>query len=353
MISLVSMMINAVISFFLYILKAVFSMLSWFIKKLFGLFKLFFCALPLTCILFFLLFIANIFFLIAGVQANTTFEKYQNILNYNTDISKSLIDELKIWWVLNVFNYRGSAAFIPLIILSVVMAIPVLTAFLSISVVLSFGHFLFYAVVADMVIYLIRAIFHKSFAAQLLDRYYRLFPDKGKRHYEKSYEKWLRKRHEEFESDDRDYDDHRCDEFYEDSHRRSNRLYNNRSHHDDFYEEDSDEDYYEDEDDEDDDIAESEYYEEDDDSDELDYYEDDEVDDSDDFYGDDRRSGNASKGNVVSAFNFFAGCNSKESVERKYKSLVKLYHPDNMDGDTAALTEINLQYAKTKKRFQY
>ena len=55
---------------------------------------------------------------------------------------------------------------------------------------------------------------------------------------------------------------------------------------------------------------------------------------------------------ATTSFDFFAGCNSKDSVDRKYKSLVKLYHPDNMDGDTAALQEINVQYAEAKKKFQ-
>ena len=41
----------------------------------------------------------------------------------------------------------------------------------------------------------------------------------------------------------------------------------------------------------------------------------------------------------------------RESVDKKYRSLVKLYHPDNMDGDTAALQEINVQYDKAKKRW--
>ena len=53
-----------------------------------------------------------------------------------------------------------------------------------------------------------------------------------------------------------------------------------------------------------------------------------------------------------STFDFFAGCTSRESVDKKYKSLVKLYHPDNMDGDTAALQQINAQYAEAKKRFK-
>jgi hypothetical protein len=54
--------------------------------------------------------------------------------------------------------------------------------------------------------------------------------------------------------------------------------------------------------------------------------------------------------NDVSAFNFFAGCTTMESATKKYRSLVKLYHPDNLDGDTTALQEINAQYNEIKKR---
>ena len=226
MISITSMAINAIISFILYILKAVFSMLSWFIKKIAWLFKLLFCALPLTTVLFILLIIANIFLLIVGIPQNDLLDNYEDVLYTDIQISQKLFDDLKIWWTLNVFNYRGNIAFVPLLILSAVMAIPVFTVFLSMSVVLSFGRLLFYGVMIDICIYLIRAIFHKSFVAQFLDRYYLLFPDKGKKHYEKSYEKWLRKHHEEFEDD------------YEYSEKHSHR-------HKEYFYEDIDEDYSE------------------------------------------------------------------------------------------------------------
>ena len=178
--------------------------------------------------------------------------------------------------------------------------------------IISFGQFLFYAVCVDVIVYFIRAIFNKSFVHQFLDRYYLLFPSAGKRHYEKKYEKWLRKHHEEF--DEYYYED---DEPYED---------------DDFYEEDEsyeDDDYYEDD----------ESYEDDD------YYEDNESYEEDGYYEEEDSIEDKT------AFNFFAGCSSRESVDKKYRSLVKLYHPDNMDGDTKALQEINVQYSEAKKRF--
>lgn len=338
MISITSMAINAIISFILYILKAVFSMLSWFIKKIAWLFKLLFCALPLTTILFILLIIANIFLLIVGIPQNDLLDNYEDVLYTDIQISQKLFDDLKIWWTLNVFNYRGNIAFVPLLILSAVMAIPVFTVFLSISVVLSFGRLLFYGVMIDICIYLIRAIFHKSFVAQFLNRYYILFPDKGKKHYEKSYEKWLRKHHEEFEDDDcRNY--HQCrhqENFYEDI---------DEDDSEEFYEDDE---YYSEDEDWDDEEEEN-YYEDD-----SEFYEDNESDYEDDYpedYEDDSEPQSITD-KSPSSFNFFAGCNSRESVDRKYKSLVKLYHPDNMDGDNAALTEINIQYSEAKKRFQ-
>ena len=76
------------------------------------------------------------------------------------------------------------------------------------------------------------------------------------------------------------------------------------------------------------------------------YYEEEEEDES---YGYEREPAVAAAGSQT--FDFFAGCKSRESAERKYKSLVKLYHPDNMDGDNGALQEINVQYDKVKKHF--
>ncbi|MCR5179073.1 MAG: hypothetical protein K6C95_08850 [Lachnospiraceae bacterium] len=63
----------------------------------------------------------------------------------------------------------------------------------------------------------------------------------------------------------------------------------------------------------------------------------------DDSFRNDRRDS--------SGFDFFAGCNSLESVEKKYRSLAKIYHPDNQDGDTSAIQEINARYEEARKRF--
>ncbi len=341
MVSLFSMILNAVISFVLYVLKAFFSMLTFVVKSLYKVFKLFFCAFPLTCIAFVCLLLFNAFLVFRGIPQIEAFTEYEEFLEKDVATSVKLFRDLRIWWVLNIYPTRGTVVFVLLIILSVIMAIPVLLAVLCIGVFLSFGQILFYAACLDIVVYLLRAIFQKSFAAQFLDRYYRLFPDAGKRHYEKNYEKWLRKHHKDFEEDEEDYTPHQksARDFYEDD--EDDDDYDGEyDENNEYYEEDEygDEDYDEDNDDYDvDEYEDDEIYEDDE------YYEDDYDDEEDDTIED--------KASAATTFDFFAGCSSRESVDKKYKSLVKLYHPDNMDGDTAALQEINIQYTEAKKRF--
>ncbi len=322
MFSIISVAINAVTSFCINILKAVFSMLLWFIKLFMKALKLFFCTFPITETVFFLLLILNLVIFFTGNSSLLSLfpdVAGLKLISPNRNTALYTADVLKTWWILNVYSYHGQGAYIPLLLLTIIMFIPVVSVFLCISVFSSFGTLIFFAVIADIAIYLLRAVLQKSFVSQFLGRYYFLFPDAGKKHYEKSYSKWLRKHHEEFEEDE-DYES----EFYED-----------------------DEDYDPDYEDEDEDF-ESDFYEDDDydpeyeDEDyESDYYEDDEDDDdaNDDLL--------TSK----TTFNFFAGCSSRESVEKKYHSLAKLYHPDNMDGDTASLQEINAQYEQAKIKF--
>lgn len=260
-------------------------------------------------------------------------------LGNNQNTQSALFKGLQDWWIQNIYSYHGSIAFILLLFLTIIMFVPVAAVFLSIGVFISFSSILFYSVIIDVCLYLLIALFKKSLIAQVFDRYYRVFPNRGKEHYEKSYEKWLRNHHEEFERDNKVA--HRSDDdpYYEEDDDESDYEYEDYENEDTFeYTEDEDSVDYEDwNDDEDDDDLEC--YEEDDD-DEF-YYE-----DSDDEYDDTSIPVKSS-----SSFDFFAGCNSRESIDKKYKSLVKLYHPDNMDGDTAALQEINVQYDQAKRRF--
>ncbi len=56
--------------------------------------------------------------------------------------------------------------------------------------------------------------------------------------------------------------------------------------------------------------------------------------------------------NVVAGEQFFAGvCNSK-SLKKRYKELIKIYHPDNMSGDNTTLQEINREYDILKKALE-
>ena len=48
---------------------------------------------------------------------------------------------------------------------------------------------------------------------------------------------------------------------------------------------------------------------------------------------------------------FFTGVGSKQSLKKRYKDLIKIYHPDNLDGDKSTLQEINREYDQLSKVF--
>ena len=54
----------------------------------------------------------------------------------------------------------------------------------------------------------------------------------------------------------------------------------------------------------------------------------------------------ASGSNVVKGDMFFSGVASKQSIKKRYKDLIKIYHPDNLDGDKDTVQEINSEYNK-------
>ena len=41
---------------------------------------------------------------------------------------------------------------------------------------------------------------------------------------------------------------------------------------------------------------------------------------------------------------FFRGVSNQQSLRKRYKDLIKIYHPDNVDGDNMAVLEINKEY---------
>ena len=54
--------------------------------------------------------------------------------------------------------------------------------------------------------------------------------------------------------------------------------------------------------------------------------------------------------NVVKGEMFFIGVMNEYSLKKRYKDLIKIYHPDNLAGDTGTIQEINREYDKLKKR---
>lgn len=406
MISLLSMTINTIANAFVYIIKAFFSMLSWFISLFFKILKYFYVVLPVTSICFLMCFVLDVIMVISkrnisldalsssvatsdssnasssALDMPAIQEGSQEIMDDAKQNADSIITELSKWWHSILTQQNNTLVYILLIVATIVMFVPVVSVLLSISVLVSYRQILFIALCIDLGIYLIRALFGKNFVEQALSRYYRLFKEAGRKHQEKEYDKLLKQKTKEMRSRakanafyvddfyDDDYDDQRFDEKRGDNYDEYEQYNEDDEYESDYYEDeydytDDDEDLndYEDDDEyidnyEDDD----EYIDDHEDDDEyIDDYEDDDEyndgkynkkdrrnkysDDSDSYYDD------KIKKEPTTSFDFFAGCNSKESVDKKYKSLVKLYHPDNMDGDTKALQEINVQYTSAKRKY--
>ncbi len=52
------------------------------------------------------------------------------------------------------------------------------------------------------------------------------------------------------------------------------------------------------------------------------------------------------EGNVVRGEMFFIGVENKTSLKKRYKDLIKIYHPDNASGDKTTIQEINHEYER-------
>lgn len=50
----------------------------------------------------------------------------------------------------------------------------------------------------------------------------------------------------------------------------------------------------------------------------------------------------------ASARLFFRGVNSELALKKRYRDLIKIFHPDNMNGDTVSIQNINREYDKLK-----
>lgn len=50
--------------------------------------------------------------------------------------------------------------------------------------------------------------------------------------------------------------------------------------------------------------------------------------------------------------NLFAGCRDKESLNKRYKSLMKTFHPDNADGDTEMTVKVRSTYEYLLEKYE-
>lgn len=50
--------------------------------------------------------------------------------------------------------------------------------------------------------------------------------------------------------------------------------------------------------------------------------------------------------NIVRGDMFFTGVRNKQTLKKRYKDLLKIYHPDNIAGDNDTIQEINNEYSK-------
>lgn len=53
---------------------------------------------------------------------------------------------------------------------------------------------------------------------------------------------------------------------------------------------------------------------------------------------------------VFHAEMFFQGVGDELALKKRYKDLIKIYHPDNLAGDTGTIQEINREYDRLKKK---
>lgn len=52
--------------------------------------------------------------------------------------------------------------------------------------------------------------------------------------------------------------------------------------------------------------------------------------------------------NIVHGEMFFSGVSTQKALKKRYKELIKIYHPDGESGDNATVAEINREYEDLK-----
>ena len=55
------------------------------------------------------------------------------------------------------------------------------------------------------------------------------------------------------------------------------------------------------------------------------------------------------QGNIVNGEMFFSGVASGTALKKRYRDLIKIYHPDSESGDKRTIQEINREYDNLKK----
>ncbi len=358
----------------IWILKSIFDMISFFMRQLFRLLRLFLVLLPVTGIVY------SAFYFILVVEILAGEDIFSALLPIHVDalgVKGLILDTLKGYLHL-LSAYSGTLMYFLLLLILLILFLPLSLTFIAIGTFVFSGKFLLIAILADAVIYVLKCLFTgKSLFQVIKKRYQKLFPKSGKRIAERSYDRWLSRHSEEFDDNayQKSYRKSPLEEFYEDYEGSESYEYDDALYDEDYDENEYSEDDYDEEDDYEDNYYDyrksfrPRYYkkanlrQKSSRRNYIDEFEDDEdSDDNEDLRIEDKRNNRNArsdrqknkdtqqKSNPDQSFNFFAGCNSLESANRKYKSLVKLYHPDNMDGDTSALQEINIQYSAIKKR---
>lgn len=64
-----------------------------------------------------------------------------------------------------------------------------------------------------------------------------------------------------------------------------------------------------------------------------------------------QQSYNQQQSHSQQSMNFFAGCNTKEDVEKCYRNLAKIYHPDNSTGMNEMFQQVQREYQEKLKQF--
>lgn len=57
-------------------------------------------------------------------------------------------------------------------------------------------------------------------------------------------------------------------------------------------------------------------------------------------------------GRIVRGDMFFVGVEDKQALKKRYKDLIKIYHPDNISGDVGTIQEINREYDRLQAQYQ-